>query len=130
MKTKCGGLVVRRIAFRAWGGATNEHPPYMIYDGFEIDAKTGMCLIDNSSGFPEEMLDWELMQFTGLHDKDSKEIFEGDILEYSNGNNYRLFVAEWKTMGTYSGFGIGERSIPNIKVVGNHFENPELLESK
>jgi len=79
----------------------------------------------------------ELMQSTGLHDKNGKEIFEKDILDY----NGRRVVVKWH--GSYAGFiyefvdELQNRttewqplylSYYKFEVIGNIYENPELLE--
>lgn len=68
---------MREIKFRAWdtqtkklyndiGGGSEEHR-YTINQQFERYQKDGL---------------WHLMQFTGLKDKNGKDVFEGDILMY------------------------------------------------
>lgn len=71
-----------------------------------------------------------IMQFTGLKDKNEKEIYEGDII--MSAINYKSFgneVVEWDDSGGYTFFSDGEYGInPKIcKIVGNIYENPELL---
>lgn len=84
--------------------------------------------------YPDEI---ELMQSTGLKDKNGKEIFEGDIVDYKG----REAVVKWH--GSYASFiyrfvdGLQERvsewdplflACYNFEVIGNIYENLELLE--
>ena len=71
-----------------------------------------------------------VMQFTGLKDSEGREIYEGDILEFdarewgNDRNNKAAVVWErdgWACMGVPSEWGQW------CKVIGNIYENPELL---
>ena len=82
------------------------------------------------------MVDIELMQFTGLRDKNGKEIYEGDVLrtgmrredpsgwtvefvEYRNGE----YVLTGKTLESMQ----MQKDQELREVIGNIWENPELL---
>lgn len=71
--------------------------------------------------------------YTGMTDRNSVKIFEGDILKTDTGC---CFVVEWdENNGRFLGFTLGrERRIvyvgrePKAKIIGNIHDNPELLE--
>ena len=78
-----------------------------------------------------------LMQSTGLKDKNGKEIFEGDVVDYKG----RKAIIKWH--GSYASFiyrfvdELQERASDwdplflacyHFEVIGNIYENPELLE--
>lgn len=73
----------------------------------------------------------ELMQFTGLTDKNGKEIWEGDLIRYSIQGDIQGEPMEVKIPGIFIELGHDDRYyLPDQKsfeVIGNIWENPELL---
>lgn len=87
---------------------------------------------EQSSYAPIEV---ELMQFTGLYDKNGREIYEGDIVQEGT----KRLVVYWNVLGSgHWWFGkpckdvkyeaAKKVSINDLEVIGNIFENPELLD--
>lgn len=79
--------------------------------------------------------DIKLMQFIGLKDKNGNEIYEGDILKYPHRGYKRTFLIEYGRL--YNEIGkvvcngfIVDDDYDNMIVIGNIYENPELLEGK
>ncbi|WP_449159696.1 YopX family protein [Streptococcus sp.] len=83
----------------------------------------------------------ELMQSTGLEDKNNKEIFEGDIVRMRNPRDRRQIgmfqvvrVANSPMLGlldkklTTEIFNLYEHMRNYYEIIGNIYENPELLE--
>ena len=122
--------------FRAYdsGSLSRMYQPdeVMVGDGniwiIDEDSVAGDWIVNN---------DIHLMQSTGLKDKNGKEIFEGDILHHQIQTDYTFIVKYDKDNGRWYGDGlsrtyridIAKRFLPYYyKVIGNIYENPELLE--
>ncbi len=144
--------MVREIKFRSWDKKNKE----MFYWDNVRDEDDNIhkslsfffgCYVENLKG---EISDTQvLMQFTGLKDKNGKEIYEGDILKYGNEEKepkstfsevswceYRAKFIDSKSFLTGGGssgeLNTWENYLHKIKVldfvevIGNKFENPEL----
>lgn len=120
---------MREIKFRAWDKAGEYFKP-LDDDGdyYFRDDGDGLCLYDKWG----ECKNTVLMQFTGLKDKNGKEIYEGDIIKTLTGLTYEVFWCE----GMVS-FRLANKSTPANgymyststydEVIGNIYENPELI---
>ncbi|HEW2912608.1 TPA: hypothetical protein V0R15_002113 [Streptococcus pneumoniae] len=82
--------------------------------------------------------DIELMQSTGLKDKNEKEVFVGDIIKCTKGCPHEVYL-EKEYGGTYiggmpavylKGLLSGYVWTEDEEIIGNIYENPELLEDK
>lgn len=118
---------MRTIKFRAWDenyaemiyevGITPEGIPYSIPDYAEES--------DQFNYYPT----CHKMQFTGLHDKNGREIYEGDIVRI-NGLVFEVIVNDFTQEWVIDGETGQERlsyAHKKCKVIGNIYENPELL---
>lgn len=132
---------MRTIKFRAWDGKEmfNINVLALAECGWSCDKGRGVSIPYQPS--------IEVMQFTGLLDKNGKEIFEGDIiLAHEKGKNYPLnyivvfsetqlgfrlrWVGRTKSQEDSRGFYdqlISESKHEKFEVIGNVHETPELL---
>lgn len=74
----------------------------------------------------------KLMQYTGLRDKNGKEIYEGDVVLYLNCTNdaEKAAVRYYEDDAGFYPFGgctCGDSRASSPEVIGNIYENPELL---
>nr|DAI01603.1 MAG TPA: YopX protein [Caudoviricetes sp.] len=123
--------------FRAW----TEEGKVMYYDVFPFKDDTLLLSYDEIAFDEVPASDFILMQSTGLFDKNGEEIFEGDIIKYKKYNYGFIYtgVVGYDTIGlmkkddeiglisTFVGMSIKNIDLGSVKVVGNIYENPELL---
>jgi len=147
----------RIIKFRAWDTENKEFfkPIYEAYKGNlldlsisfsgELNRRTLKIPCEHESMFKDRYI---LSQFTGLHDKNGKEIYEGDLYKIANGNKeiYRIMFVN----GSFCAGKNEESCVPmnwnveydehneatddiilgnltkQMEVIGNKFVNPEL----
>lgn len=117
---------MREIKFRAWDICHKE----MIYEIDDIDFLHEEVYWKQCFAHPFQ--DISLMQFTGLKDKNGKEIYEGDIL----GGALLCGAVHWDNLRSKYVVQLtpeGWHDLPIIsemkEVVGNIYENPELLKN-
>lgn len=125
------------LRFRAWH-KTWEEMGKVKRIRFDDDGNANNVLFKGKEfGVNAKVNEFELMQSTGLKDKNGKEIFEKDILDY----NGRKVIVKWH--GSYASFiyefvdELENRvtewqplylSYYHFEIIGNIYENPELLE--
>ena len=129
---------MREIKFRAFDGDKKEMilPEYAEREDFHILAD-GQIVETHEYGYERHELtskrpnSWVLMQYTGLKDKNGKEIYEGDIVKTTT-SIYEIkrgiggmFLQETCIDGDEYLFRQLETEI--CEVIGNIYENPELL---
>ena len=126
---------MREIKFRAW-----DKEKKIMGEVLGIDILHKEIFFSNEDANCYEHTDFkdiELMQYTGLKDKNNKEIYEGDIVKLRA--NHRIGVIKY-----YDEWGafvieyikprplavLGNYYKENIEILGNIYENPELLGGK
>jgi len=98
---------MRTIKFRAWDGKEMHEGAFDLWEGLGDGV--------------------ELMQFTGLLDKNRKEIYEGDILKNDVGLLIKGVIWDYESLASI------EQQIKEFDeeikwyVIGNIYKNPELL---
>ena len=133
---------MREIKFRCWDKENKEMLEVQELD--YADSYDGQPMVRttmyNDYFDTEDMI---LMQYTGLKDKNGKEIYEGDIVHipddyeeygFASGENYSIdfkdgrFRLKPKYKPNATGYDL--EFTEELEVIGNIYENPELLEDK
>jgi hypothetical protein len=111
---------MREIKFRVWSELTKSMSP--------VASLLDWIYTDNTPALLALGIRMTFLQFTGLKDKNGREIYEGDVISihegYERGSvGFRKgnFVLENTDKA------IGNYITETIEVIGNIYENPELL---
>ena len=119
---------MREVRFREWETERKS----MVYSAREdFDDMVGFRFLHTEGGKRI------LMQYTGLKDKNGREIYEGDIVKYPH---IQAFPDIWRVEFYKGSFVIAETIVKislrelahkeNLEIIGNIFEHKELLEVK
>lgn len=130
---------MRELKFRAWDEVNEK---MLVVDELRLrnrEAKNS-CVFVKGRGWLEAGKPELVMQFTGLHDKNGREIYEGDIIEFATWNfglvgqprtTHRM--VEWEPSIICGDMenecaGYSTDYFRESTVIGNIYENPELLQ--
>lgn len=142
--------------FRAWDNVEKKFVEHFFITDNVLICNMEKPTSDYGIPIPFEKSELTLMQSTGLKDKNGQEIFEGDILEiqgirmvvkFGNYEYIESSKSNGHTIGVvYDGLGFyvecinaadpdrispfEPKTLKESAVIGNEFENPELLEVK
>ena len=124
--------------FRVWDKKRSEMINLIAINFHKYIAMDDLICSCNDGPITRNFQDVVLMQSTGLHDEQGREIFEGDIVKIIYDSEpftgvvvYDLGETDFKATNNHEDYGnnfqyltVGE----SIEVIGNIYENPELLE--
>ena len=112
---------------------------------FEVLKDKVICvfLVDYDDSFGAPVTDRceieKVMQYTGLHDKNKKDIYDGDIIKYKDKTDNGIGLVRFHK-ARYEAVWIDKSYLRKdlyfwakkreIEIIGNIYENPELLENK
>jgi uncharacterized phage protein (TIGR01671 family) len=123
---------MREIKFRAWNIKNNKYDcfDFSTIQGYEGEI-CGVLLpsgenLNYNSGYGNDGINpnLEIEQFTGLHDKNGKEIYEGDIVQNEHGH---ISAIEYSEKEARFGTRVFIFDVNSLTIIGNIHETPELL---
>lgn len=123
---------MREILFRGKNPVSGEWAyGSLILEKNAFDERLILAIISDADG-NETLVNPETVgQYTGLDDKTGTKIFEGDIVKVENALVRGIFAVEYGTNASFI-VSCGERRYflggCNSEVIGNIYDNPELME--
>lgn len=138
----------REIKFRVWDKTSDSMLYQDDFERVELDTKNKMVTLiaEEESDKSHYVLDYEdgieaeILQYTGLKDKNGKEIYEGDILINTNKSKLNLGIENQKYLIVYRALGFDLKPLfkgmalkfnyTDLELIGNIYENQELLEGE
>lgn len=138
---------MRKHKFRIWDDDAQE----MIYEGgyahfvgcnsiFIGVGSQGVIFYDRCDAVKGYEIDtdnrYEVMEYTGLHDKNGDEIWEGDIIKHEI---WGIFKIVWDELSAAfravsedgeKDLNLAHAQLQRTKVIGNIYKNPEILQGE
>ena len=121
---------MRDIKFRAWNVITKKMIDLKKVTPLALNMDTDGLFIPFSDGLP-------FMQFTGLKDKNGKDIYEGDVIATQQRDVLFEVIFGFNSDGNTYGWNYRSISKPKhiysadnpkrLEIIGNIYENPKLL---
>jgi len=142
---------MREIKFRVFNLASKKMTKPFTLDEYatDQDGEFGdqnfiLHFYESPYDLPHQVKSNPLMQFTGLKDKNGKEIYDGDILSHPTYCNFDFSGkytndVKWGETGDSDGYShdkhfewiVGEDSLADVyeqsEIIGNIYDNPELI---
>ena len=120
---------MRELKFRIWSEEDKEYRSDIRVSDLVIDIDGAPSTIYSNEGDR-----FDIEQYTGLKDKNGKEIYDGDIVQIDD-HILGDFEVLWHNLGWTIKRSVGFETLgvhksEDIVVIGNIHENPELLEEE
>jgi uncharacterized phage protein (TIGR01671 family) len=136
-----GGVRMREYKFRAWDSWWDKMHYFDFTKNIEAtpdDELKGLWILHKEGSVYAIQDKIKIMQYTGLKDKNGKEIYEVDIVLYDRNIHKDIDTAKFKVVWAKDRYVLQEIKHKYyiddvtwelVEVIGNIYENPELLES-